>query len=239
MVQKQWAAGNVPSFQKALKHQCAFNRSYIPKCFRKVKSFSANIHFWPSWYEFTEKLLQKGSRLTHGWKALLKAVWETATGSLLCNCVSPWNKLWRFCRALTYIFKGMVVCCNSQRQQELNTDLFSLFVCCWLKGNCSFVVSSLLPCILFVIIYLVCYCVFSCVGQQKRRSYEINSTSIFNLQHLNLNYHKFSHLFCKKIAFILYLNTARIFVFYVHRHYTGYMRVCTACFLFFSPLPHQ
>lgn len=189
--------------------------------------------------EFTEKLLQRGSRLTRGWKAPLKAVLETATGPLLCNCVSPWNKLWGFCRALTCVFKGMVVCCNSQRQYDLNTDLFSLFFCWWFKGNKgSFVVSSLLPFILFVVLYLVCYHVFSCVGQQKWTSYEINSTAIFNLRCLNLNYHKFSDLFCKKTAFPLYLSMANT-VFHVHRLHIAYMRVCTACFLFFLLLPHQ
>lgn len=67
----------------------------------------------------------------------------------------------------------------------------------------------------FVTLYFVCYHVFSRVGQQKGTSYEINSTSIFILHCLNLNYQKVA-------ALSLYLNMAKIFAFYVHRLHIAY-----------------
>lgn len=63
----------------------------------------------------------------------------------------------------------------------------------------------------FVTLHVVSYlkfglllCMFLC-RPIERVSYEINSTSIFNLRCLKLSYHKFSDLFCKKTAISLSL----------------------------------
>lgn len=87
-----------------------------------------------------------------------------------------------------------------------------------------------------ILLYFVCYHVFSCVDQQKGTSYEINSTSIFILHCLSLNQHKFSDLICKKTAFSLYSNMAKIFLFCVHKLHLAYMRPWTVAFSFFTPL---
>lgn len=116
MVQKaanymKWAI-----ISKSFSTSMCFQQKLHPKAFQESKKLQCKRSFLTttarSCCDFAGKLVQRGSRLTEGWKALLKAVLAAATSSLLCNSVSPWNKLWRFCKALTCILKGMVVCCG-------------------------------------------------------------------------------------------------------------------------------